>query len=129
VAGDDGELSRGDEVVKDLLDAASAEAGAPLEGGLIGVPLAVVVGVGGDGEEDHEMGASLGGLVEDGGHVLSAHRSTFPACPGGTDTDETGTNMDGGKGLMMCLLIGLELGLPLRTADCGKERKASKWAG
>jgi hypothetical protein len=30
---------------------------------------------------------------------------------------------------MMCLLMGLVLGLPLRTADCGKERKPSKEGG
>ena len=47
--------------------------------------------------------------------------------PWGTDTDETGTDTDDGrKRLMQCLLGGLVLGLPLRTADCGKERKASK---
>jgi hypothetical protein len=72
IAGEDGELSGGDEVVKELLDAAAAEAGSFLKGGLVGDPLAALVGVAGDDEEDHEMRASPAGVIEDGGQVLNS---------------------------------------------------------
>jgi hypothetical protein len=55
VTGHDGELSGGNEVLEELLDVAAAEAGSLLEGGLIGDPLALLVAVDGDGEEDHEV--------------------------------------------------------------------------
>jgi hypothetical protein len=55
VSGGDGELAGGGEVAEELLDAAAAEAGASLEGGLVDGPLAAVVAVVGDGEEDREV--------------------------------------------------------------------------
>jgi hypothetical protein len=72
VGSDDGELSGGDEVFEDLLDAAATEAGVFLEGGLVDGPLAVLVGVAGDDEEDQEVRASPAGVLEDGGQVLKA---------------------------------------------------------
>jgi hypothetical protein len=74
VVGGDGELSGPDEVAEELLDAAAAEAGPALEGGLVGDPLAARVGVAGDGEQDHQVRTRLAGVVEDGGEVFMAHR-------------------------------------------------------
>jgi len=73
VSWNDGEVAGGGEVREELLDAAAAEAGASLEGGLVDGPLAAVVGVVGDGDEDHEVRAAPGGVIEDGGRVLGAH--------------------------------------------------------
>jgi hypothetical protein len=67
---EDFELSVGGELFEDLLDAAALEAGELLDGGEVDAPLAVVVGVVGDQEEDQEAGAGLAGGLEDGGHVL-----------------------------------------------------------
>lgn len=54
VAGDDGELSGGVQLGEDLLHASTAEAGSLLEGRLVGSPLAVLVAVGSDDEQDGE---------------------------------------------------------------------------
>jgi hypothetical protein len=74
VVGGDGELSGVDEVAEELLDTAPAEVGSALEGGLVGDPLASVVGVDGDHEEEGEVGTSFAGVIEDGGQVLRDHR-------------------------------------------------------
>jgi hypothetical protein len=81
VMGGDGDLSGGDEVVEDLLDAAAAEAGVSLEGCLVGDPCAARVGKLGDGDEDDEVGAAFAGLLEDGVDVLVGHGLLSPPPP------------------------------------------------
>ena len=73
VAGDDGELSGGDQLAEDLLHTATAETGSLLEGQLVGSPLAVLVAVDSDDEQDGEGRTGLARVIEDGGHVLMAH--------------------------------------------------------
>jgi hypothetical protein len=72
IAGEDGELAGSDKLLEESLDAAAAEARSFLEGGLVGDPLAALVGIAGDDEEDHEVRASSAGVVEDGGQVLNS---------------------------------------------------------
>jgi hypothetical protein len=74
VAGGDGELSGLDEIAEELLDAAAAEVGSALEGGLVGDPLASRVGVARDDEEEDEVRAPFAGAIENGVEVLSGHR-------------------------------------------------------
>jgi hypothetical protein len=74
VAGGDGEVAGADQVAEELLDSAPAEVGSALEGGLVGDPLASVVGVDGDHEEEGEVRASFARVIEDGGEVLRDHR-------------------------------------------------------
>jgi hypothetical protein len=69
----DGELARGHQLAEDLLDSAPTETSPLLERRLIGDPLAALVGVAGDREEDDEAGSALVGVFPDAGKVLAAH--------------------------------------------------------
>jgi hypothetical protein len=60
MAGDDGELATGDQIPKDLLDAAPPEASSPPQGHLIRGPLAALIAREGHCEQNDEMGSSLG---------------------------------------------------------------------
>jgi hypothetical protein len=59
IARGDGEFAGFDDLREELLDAAAAQAGLPLQRGLIDAPLAVLVGVVGDDNEEEERGAPL----------------------------------------------------------------------
>src|SRR4028119_491449 len=72
------QLASGDQVVEDLLDAAAAETGSALEGGLVDDPLSPLVGIAGDRQQDDEVGAVLARGVPDGGEVFNAHGFLSP---------------------------------------------------
>jgi hypothetical protein len=71
--GDHGELAGFGQSPENLLDAASTETREALQGGLVGGPLAVLVGEEGYGEEDEAAGSSLEGVLQDVVGVLTAH--------------------------------------------------------
>src|SRR6185436_7641906 len=71
--GDHGELAGFGQFPEDLLDTAAAETREALQGGLVGGPLAILVGEEGYGEEDEAAGASLEGVLQDVVGVLTAH--------------------------------------------------------
>ena len=70
--GDHGELAGRHELFEYLLDSAAAQARFPLQRGLIDAPLAVLIGVAGDNDEDEAMGASQARVVEDGIDMVKA---------------------------------------------------------
>jgi len=70
--GDHGELAGCHELFEDLLDPAAAQAGFPLQRGLVDAPLAVLIGIAGDDEEDEAMGAPQARVVEDGIDMVKA---------------------------------------------------------
>jgi hypothetical protein len=72
VVGDDGQLAAGDQLGEDLADPPVAQAGFPLQRGLVDAPLAARVGVQSDGKEDDEVGAFLARGVENSHGVLKA---------------------------------------------------------
>src|SRR5262245_37063608 len=74
----DGELAGFDDLREELLDAAAAQAGLPLQRGLIDAPLAVLGGVVGDDNEEEERGAPLLRAFEDGGDMLMTQRTSPP---------------------------------------------------
>ena len=69
-AGGQRELAGRHKVDEESLDLAAAQAGFPLQRGLIGLPLAARVGVQGDDEEEEAMGAFMARAGEDGHGVV-----------------------------------------------------------
>ena len=70
VARDDGELASGHQRREDSLDWAAAQADFPFQRGPVDVPLAVLVGVVGDDDEQEEIRAFLARAGENGGDML-----------------------------------------------------------
>jgi len=70
VARDDGELASGDQRREDSLDGAAAQADVPFQRGSVGPPLAMLVGVVGDDDEDEGVRAFLARAGEHGIDML-----------------------------------------------------------